>query len=259
MEPLTFYESRVVEQIALWKSQPVNTYNRWVTKLTRPAASLLRRAVPEAAAKRAIHSALATADWLSKPRDILDKGGVTRLDELLGKPLELCDRLADEVARSSRNMAVVDGVVTGVGGLLLATAEVGALAVVAIRTVQRTGHCYGFPLDHPEDRAYILGVLMAAITKSPEERLEVLGKLQHVETWFLGEAIEAAATDVISGRLIRLASLEAVPGIGTVLGSVSNAVFIGQVSTGAQRIFQERWLQTNSKVTIIPPAAVPKV
>src|SRR4029077_7223836 len=120
-------------------------------------------------------------------------GGVTALDELQHKSLELSDSLTNQIATGSQAIAAVDGAVTGAGGFMLAAADVGALAVVALRAIHRTGHCYGYPLDQPNDRAYVLGILMVAGIKSPVERLEILGKLQQVEHWVLAETIEALA------------------------------------------------------------------
>jgi len=252
--PLTDYEARVAQAIAVWKAEKLGLYGQVTARMTKPFAWALKHVVPEVAARKAIEAAYATSDWLASPAEILEKGGVHSLPELQHKSLELSDRLADQVAHGSQAMAAVDGAVTGVGGFLLAAADVGALAVVALRAIHRTGHCYGYPLDRPEDRAYVLGILMAVGTKSPTERLEVLGKLQNVKSWILAETVEALAIERLAGQLVELASLGAVPGLGAVLGGGANLIFIRQVLRGGRCIFQERWLRDNGKVDAIAPA-----
>ena len=146
-------------------------------------------------------------------------------------------------------MAVVDGVVGGAGGFLLATAQVGALAVLSLRAINRIGCCYRFEFLRPQDRPSLLGVLLAATAKTAEERRELLEKLQQVENSFLSEAVEAVAVHNITGRLLRIASLEAIPWIGTVFGSAANLAYMQQVTTAAGD-FQERWLRNQGKFRI---------
>jgi hypothetical protein len=97
---------------------------------------------------------------------------------------------------------------------------------------------------------------MVVGTKSATERLELLGKLQHVETWVLAETVEALGTERLSQQLIELASLEAVPGIGAVIGTGTNLLFIRHVLKAARCVFQERWLRGNGKTDWIAPATV---
>ena len=129
--------------------------------------------------------------------------------------------------------------------------------MLSLRAIHRTSYCYGFELDRPQDRPYLLGVLLAATAKSADERRELLDKLKDVETSFLGEALEAVAVNNISARLLRIASLEAIPWIGTVFGSAANLAYMQQVTIGARRIFQERWLRTQGKIQD-PPTNLPQ-
>lgn len=253
--PLTDYESRVVAEIAAWKAEKPGLYTRVTSRLTKPFAWALRHVIPEVAARKAIETAYATSDWLASPDEMIKKGGVTALNELQHKSLELSDSLADQIATGSQAVAAADGAVTGVGGFLLAAADVGALAVVALRAIHRTGHCYGYPLDQPQDRAWVLGILMVVGTKSSTERLELLGKLRHIETWVLAETVEALAMERLSRQFVELASLGAVPGIGAVIGTGTNVIFIRHVLKAARCVFEERWLRGNGKTDWIAPAA----
>ena len=93
---------------------------------------------------------------------------------------------------------------------------------------------------------------MVVGTKSSKERLELLGKLQNVENWALAETAEALAMERIGQYLVELASLDAIPGIGAVIGTGTNLIFIRQVLKAAQCVFQERWLRENGKIDSIP-------
>lgn len=247
MPDLTDYEARIIQEIAAWKAEKSDPYTRLTTTLTRPFAWGLQHVIPESTARAAIATAYSTSTWLASPAEILEKGGVTSVEALRHKSLELSDRLADIVAHESQAAAAVDGAVTGTAGVLLSVADVGMLAILALRAIQRTGQCYGYPLDGPVHRPYVLGILMLAGLKSHDERLEFLGRLRDVQSWALGEAVEAIATERIAQKLIEVASLESIPGIGAILGCASNVYFIRQVLRAARHVFQERWLGDNKK------------
>lgn len=255
MGQLSDYESQVVRDIAAWKGRVPGAYSRVTNGLTRPFARVLSRIVPQRAAIAAITTAYVTADWLASPDWVLKKAHVACLAELQARPLEFCDRLADRVGFGSQTIALVDGVVTGAGGFVLAAADVGALTIVALRAICRVGQCYGYALDRPQDRPYVLGIMMVAGIKNPAERLDMLGKLEEVRQWALGETIEAVAVEAVAAQLVRLASLEAVPGLGALFGSAANVVFVRQVLRAARHIFQERRLRDSGKVPPVVPAS----
>lgn len=248
------YEARIVKEIAEWKARKPGLFTRVTTTLTRPFAWAMRRIIPEVAARKAIEAAYATSDWLATS-DVFQEGdGVKTLAELQSKSLELCDRLASRHATRFEAMAAADGAVMGFGGFALAAADVGALAVLALRAIQYTAHCYGYALDQPQDRTWVLGILMVVGTKSRTEKLDLLGRLQNVETWVLAESTEAIAMERLSVYFLELASLDSVPGIGAVIGTGTNLFFIRQVLHAAKCICQERWLRSNNKVESILPA-----
>ncbi|MFO0919511.1 MAG: EcsC family protein [Planctomycetaceae bacterium] len=211
--PLSDYEAQVVQEIAAWKAGDAGLFNKLTNKLTMPVAWTLQHVIPESAARSAIETAYATSDWLASPKDLLERAQVDSIHELPRTDLKLCDDLAVHVARGSQAAAAIDGAVTGAGGALLAAADVGALGVLAMRAIQRTGHCYGQPLDQPHERFYVMGILLVATTKSSSERLEYLGQLQDLERWFLAETVEAIAIERLTIQLLEIASLETVPGI----------------------------------------------
>lgn len=247
MTPLTDYEATVAQSIAAWKSEKLSLYNRAATTVTAPVASLFSHLLPKAATTQGITAAYSASDWLVGADVVLKHAGLKSLDELRQQPLEFCDKLAMQVDRKSQSLAAVDGAVTGAGGFLLAAADVFALMLIVLRAIRHTGHCYGYALDREEDRPYVLGVLMVACTKTPTERVEMLGKLSNIETWLMNETVEAVMIEGLSKQLIQIASLEAIPGIGAAFGSAANLLFSRHVTRSSRCIFQERWLRERDR------------
>src|SRR6202007_279727 len=108
-----------------------------------------------------------------------------------GKSLQLCDGLGAQVRRVAQTAAIIDGGGTGMGGFLLAPADVGILTIVALNAIHRTGRCYGFSLDQPEDRPYVLAILMLAGTDGVRERQQLFAHLQDFRGWVVARTIES--------------------------------------------------------------------
>lgn len=248
MTSLSDYEAQIVRNIAAWKAEKISLYGRIANGATKPIANIFGRMIPNSVGVHGISAAYAATGWMTGADEILKRSGVASLDELHAKPLQFCDQMAGQIDRGSQAFAAVDGAITGAGGFLLAAADVVALTMIVLRAIRQTGHCYGFSLDRPQDRPYVLGILMVACTRSPAERLELYGKLADIEKWWMNQAVEATLIEGLSRQLLKLASLEAIPGIGAVLGSTANLAFCRHVTRAARCIFQERWLTERNKI-----------
>lgn len=248
MTDLNPHETQVIQSIAAWKDEKVSLYGRMLNRATRPVASVFSRFIPQSVGIQGVTTAYAASSWLVGSDEILKRGGVKSLDELREKPLEFCDNLANQVDWGSQTIAAVDGAVTGAGGFLLAAADVAALTAIVLRAIRRTGQCYGYSLEQPQDRPYVLGVLMVACSRSPTERLELLGKLTDIQTWMMNSTVEAVLIEGLSKQLLQIASIEAIPVFGAVIGSAANLVFCRHVIRSARCIFQERWLKDRGKL-----------
>jgi len=255
MIPLDDYEAHAIKEIAAWKDEKLSLYSRVANSVASPLANVFSRFVPRAMVVQGITTAYAASGWRVGPEPILRLGKVDSLETLRGQSLEFCDKLTGQFEVGSHAIAAVDGAVTGAGGFLLASADVMALTTIVLRAIRFTGYCYGFSLERPQDRPYILGVLMIACTRSPTERIELLGKLSNLEQWLMKGAVEAVMIEGLSRQLLKLVSLESIPGLGAVLGSTANLMFCRHVTRCSRYIFQERWLAERGKISAPIPSA----
>jgi hypothetical protein len=172
--------------------------------------------------------------------------------------MEECDRLAGRVATSARVISLVEGAVTGAGGVVTTVADIPLLFVLSLRTIQKIGHCYGYALDQAGDRNYVLAVLITATSGSLGSKRERLARLHGLKDWFIEMTQEEVIADEMLSLLFQLEVFEEIPGIGIVSGAVLNLFFSRKVDITARRVFQERWLRDNGKVRAIEPAAAPR-
>jgi hypothetical protein len=239
------YERRVIRQIADWKTQSPALPARLADHASRPITWAVKRILPRSVVRTAIRSADAASQWMSHPAWLKSAAGGASVDELRTKSLPLSDRLSQRIGDVAQISALVNGAAAGLGGFLLAPLDVGTLTLTAMNAIRRTAHCYGFVLDQPHDRAYVLSVLVLAGARSPGDRQKQLVHLEDLGNWICARTIESLAIDALTSMFGRLAFAEAVPGVGAVLGSAFNLAYMRQVVADSRRIFQERWLRAN--------------
>ena len=251
---LTEYEKVQIERIAAWKSEPPNIVAESWNLLVLQATELVTKFVPEAAVRLAIESSYTAAEKLGGRQNVAHRAGVADITELRGKPLEECDRLASHAAMTARALAVAEGAVTGVGGVVTTAIDVPVLFASALRTILRIGYCYGYPADAAKDRYFNLGILTIATAGSLATRLERLDQLKDLEEILIEETqVDLIRSELLS-FLFQLEVFEEVPGIGVISGVLLNLNFMHQVDVTARKVIQERWLKDNGKITEIAAA-----
>jgi hypothetical protein len=253
---LTPYEVQQVRRIAAWKSLPPNPLSEMVKMITLPVARAVEPLIPDRIVREAIAKAYDISQVIAGQEDTRHQAGVKDLCDLRNCPLEECDHLARRIAAGARTWAIAEGAATGAGGVFTTLLDVPVLFILALRTILKIGHCYGYPLDHHKGRHFVLGVLIAAISGSLEVKRKRLHQLRELEELLLEETQEDIITEELVAFLFQLEIFEGVPGVGTISGAVLNWSFIERVSLTARRVFQERWLHDNGKVDVIEPAAV---
>jgi hypothetical protein len=254
---LARHEAEQVRQIAAWKSQPPNPWDEITRMITLPWARFLERVVPDWIVATMIDRAYHVARMLARPEPTLQRAGAHDLAELRERSLAECDRLAAQVAASARAISLLEGALTGVGGVITTVADIPLLFVLSLRTIQKIGHCYGYPLDQPKDRHYVLAVLITATSGSLGLKRERLDRLHGLKDWFIEMTQEEVIADEFVSLLFQLEVFEPIPGIGLVSGAALNLFFSRKIDITARRVFQERWLRDNGKVTTIEPVAAP--
>ena len=251
---LTAYESDQVGQIAAWKSRPPNPLTEMIRRLTLPGGRLIERILPDAMVGAAIAKSYQLALRLARQDDVKTRAEVKDVREMLTKPLDDCDRLAFEMGVFSQAIGTAEGAATGAGGILTTLLDIPLLLILALRTILKIGHCYGYPLDQKNDQGFVLGVLIAATSGTLPSKRYRLDQLHSLEEMIITESQEEILADEVLSLLFQLEIFAGVPGIGAISGGVLNLAFMRRIDNTARRVFQERWLRANGKVQSIAPA-----
>lgn len=140
-----YIEKQLVE-ISKWEQQKPSVVNTGMNKIFSPMSKFTRKVIPEVVVEKAIYHAHDIGQKLASKNDILKNAGVDTIEELRHKDLALSDKLASNVHKWAIGFAGSEGFATGLGGTATMVADVGAVIVLAFRTIHKIAMCYGYNL-----------------------------------------------------------------------------------------------------------------
>lgn len=262
MSELTAYERAQLARLRKWQKEKPGPATRLFGRAAGPASKAVQSMVPEAALRGALSGAQAAALKFSKQESLLRKAGVENLAQLRGVDLQVCDRLALSVQRRAMALAGGAGAIFGVAGAAGLVADVPALLVLALRSIDRIGQCYGESGADATRRQLGVGVFALASANSVEEKHAALSALHahhadvSADAWRDGverAAERELAKEAVVFSLNNLAkslgknlgwrkAASSAPVIGALIGGSINAWYLHDVGSIARYVFQERWL-----------------
>ncbi len=267
MKALSDYEAEQVEAIAAWKAERPSLLMDSFRSVARPLANLFKKCVPGTSVRAILNEVEKRAEAHESACDILKTAGASKIHDLWYRPLEVCDRLADEVSTRAEHAAILEGavpslgeiLVPAIGGEVATVTDVPILFEAALRAIRRIGHCYGFPLDNEAGRRFVLQILDIANQDGSEKVEEENQALRLVDAPDDGSPSSATRVDGVEREILEDVPLDLVPVVGEVANLVLDYAFIRRVDQAARRVFQERWLRTHGKIgELIAPAAESK-
>jgi EcsC protein family len=253
---LTNYEQGQVEKIASWKASNPNPFGELLHRVTKPVAKFVELIIPDAVALSAIEAVYKASELAASQRDIKLSAGVSDLSELRQKPLQVCDDLSRRVGTLGQGVAMLEGALTGAGGVWTTLLDIPLLYAVCIGTIIKVGHCYGYALDRPTDKAWVLGALTVALSDSRENRTELMVNLRTIEDLLLEDIQEDIVVEATASLLTQVEIFEDIPLFGAAGGSFLNLWVAHRADVTARYLFQERWLRDNGKIDNIEPARI---
>src|SRR3954468_24251634 len=78
---------------------------------------------------------------------------IATYDGVFSVPVEQLDCVALDILRASQKLAAVEGAGLGLGGIFTILPDLGILAGITIRTIQKLSLLYGFPFTTEDEQA----------------------------------------------------------------------------------------------------------
>src|SRR5271157_2125749 len=169
--------------------------------------------------------------------------------------MQVCDGLSRRVGSMGQGVATLEVTLTGAGGVWTTLLDVPLLYTVCLTTIIKTGHCYGYPLHRPTDKAWVLGVLTVALSDSRKRRTDLMVQLRTIEELLLEDFQENIIVEETASLLTQVELFEDIPIFGATGGALLNLWVAHRADLTARHLFQERWLRDNRKIDTIEPAS----
>jgi len=160
---------------------------------------------------------------------------------------DLLDRIAEETIRAHTRMAAAEGAGLGMGGLFTMLPDLGILAAITLRMIQKLSLLYGFPYNTEEEEAELW---TAAASAAGVDISRELMEKQLVRR-FVPRVIQRIAVSA-SAEIVEKWAARLIPVVSGVIGGSLNYYFVKIWGERTLGHFRQRHLQIRQTRNAIP-------
>jgi uncharacterized protein (DUF697 family) len=216
----------------------------------RTRKSLMRRGV-ESAVRSAFMKAYSTVKvnpekYLEHLRMAYDLPALTYEGMYSVDPATL-DRIAEQTVRSHSRLATVEGAGLGMGGMFTMVPDLGILAAITLRMIQKLSLIYGFPYNTEEEEAELW--VAAASAAGVDISRELLEK--QLVSKFVPKVIQRIAVSA-SAEIVEKWTARLIPVVSSLIGAGLNHYFVKVWGERAIKHFRQKHLELRQKQRAIP-------
>jgi hypothetical protein len=162
---------------------------------------------------------------------------ITNLHGVYSVDVGVLDSVAENIVRGGMKLAAAEGAGLGLGGVLTIVPDLGILAGITLRTLQKLSLLYGFEYNTDEETSELwIATASAAGVDVSRELLE-----KEVVSRFVPRVIRRIAVQA-SGEFVEKWSGRLIPIASSAIGAVLNYYFVRAWGRRAQQHFRQRHL-----------------
>jgi uncharacterized protein (DUF697 family) len=165
---------------------------------------------------------------------------------------DMLDHIAAQTVRAHTRLATVEGAGLGMGGVFTMLPDLGILAAITLRMIQKLSLIYGFPYNTEEEEAELW--VAAASAAGVDISREILEK--QLVSKFVPRVIQRIAVSA-SAEIVEKWAARLIPLVSAAIGAGLNHYFVKLWGERAIGHFREKHLQMRAqqiKGTVRPPA-----
>ncbi len=170
---------------------------------------------------------------------------VVSYDGMFSVPQETLDSLANETLRAGMKIAAAEGAGMGLGGIITLVPDLGILAGITMRTIQKLSLIYGFPYNTDNEMADLW--IAAASAAGVDISRELVEK--EIINRFVPRVIRRVALQA-SGEVVEKWVGRVIPVVSSVIGAGLNYYFVRAWGERAQRHFREKHMQRRRQLEL---------
>jgi uncharacterized protein (DUF697 family) len=160
---------------------------------------------------------------------------------------ELLDRIAEDTIRAHMHIAAAEGAGLGIGGFFTMLPDLGILAGITLRMIQKLSLIYGFSYDTEEEEAELW---VAAASAAGVDISRDLLERQFVKR-FIPRVIQRIAVSA-SAEIVEKWTARLIPVVSSVIGAGLNYYFVKVWGERAIGHFRQKHLKIRQAKTAIP-------
>lgn len=238
------YEDQVAEEMNRWKRKLLKRPSM-TGRYTKKIQARVNQFIPEkvhtvvtASIKQMIQATLAGSEYTTKKKP----------DQMLA--LEEQEYLVQQLTKTYKRTAALEGAGTGAGGILLGMADFPLLLSIKMKFLFEVATAYGYDVSDYRERLFILKIFQLAYARE-EKRADLLQKLEAWEEERKSLPGEDEYLAHINWKDFQLdyrdyidlpKMLQLIPGFGAIVGAVANSKFIDLLSETAMNGYRLRKL-----------------
>lgn len=246
VESMTAYETIIQKELASWKRKMLKEPG-FFNDISKKIQNKINDYIPEK-----VHTAI-TATMKQMIKAVLFGSKITTGQRSFYTSVEERELAVREKIKNYRNTAVVEGGITGAGGILLGLADFPILLTIKIKLLFEIAALYGFDVKDYRERVFILYIFQLAFS-SDAYRRKVFLEMQHWDekakqlpgdiNEFNWRHLQQEYRDYID--LAKMAQL--IPVIGAPVGAIANYQLVKKLGTTAMNAYRMRWFETQIRV-----------
>ncbi|MDP4104600.1 MAG: EcsC family protein [Bacillota bacterium] len=181
---------------------------------------------------------------------IIEKEAETPINTVLDikdLPLELMEKISNEIIEKRKKFAAIQGATTGVGGIFTLAIDIPALLAVSLKTLQEISLIHGYDPNEKNERIFIIKVLQFSMADVVGKRaiLDELSNYYRKENHKSGEMMtqlqgwrEVVYTyrDQLGWKKL----FQLVPLAGIIFGAFTNRSMINDLSVAGIMLYRKR-------------------
>ncbi|MCM3785244.1 EcsC family protein [Neobacillus mesonae] len=182
-----------------------------------------------------------------KQEEAEDAQASITLEHVAQLPISMMDKAADEIISERVKFATASGAATGVGGFITMAADIPLVLGNSLKTLQEIAICYGFNLEEPMERVFVLKCLQFSSADIVGKKA-ILAELasfdkEHTNAEVISQIkgwseVVATYRDNLGWKQL----FQMIPIAGIVFGSISNKGTLSDVSEAGKMLYKKRRL-----------------
>ncbi|MCS7028315.1 MAG: EcsC family protein [Bacteroidia bacterium] len=279
MAKLNQSEQKILDEINAWKAESPSFLSKVSATLVKPITWAGNQLIPDEVQNKIaevvqniIEKLQVASNWTVNEKSILQDiqqyaPDIQTVKDIKKANIQDLDTVSILYIKSNKLVSAVQGLGTGLAGWLGLLADLPAFFLISMRLIHQVSICYGYSKEGDNstfETNYMLHVFKVGTASSQTEKQKSLSMLKDLETEFYQEQepsqdplIKHVTKKIVIGistnlvqeivmQILRRKAITMLPGVGALINSGFNYLYMQDIGTASYMLYRERFLRDKS-------------